>query len=129
MINYCPYCGRKISRVIVDGITTCNNCQRVFDSSPYHRILAAAWLIRRQDVYDIETVQSICNLTSCEAGIVKKYVIDANGNTDKRNYLRRTFVDSYCNETWISPLCKINCKNKEYVFLKETKTDEYCSFL
>ena len=83
MIYSCPFCGRKISRAIRDGITTCNNCSRVFDSSSYHRILAAAWVARLQDMYNIEALQASLELTDCEASIIQKYVIEKNFNHDE----------------------------------------------
>jgi len=76
MIYTCPFCGRRVSRVIKDGITTCNNCGRVFDSSSFHRILSAAWMARLHDINDIDSIQASFELTNCEAAIIKKYVID-----------------------------------------------------
>lgn len=77
MITICPFCGHRIGRPIDDGITTCLNCTRVFDTSPYHRILSAAWLIRKQNLYNLEAIKgSMEDLTDCELQILEKYVID-----------------------------------------------------
>ena len=76
MIYVCPFCGRRISRAINNGITTCNNCHRVFDSSSYHRILSAAWSVRQDNISDLDAIKLVYELNDCEAQIVKKYVID-----------------------------------------------------
>lgn len=76
MIYTCPFCGKKVSRAIRDGITTCNNCHRVFDSSSFHKILSAAWLSRNHDINHITALQEMCELSECEAEIVEKYVIN-----------------------------------------------------
>lgn len=39
---------------VVQGITSCRNCSRVFDSSQFNRLLSASWLIRRQHVQSEE---------------------------------------------------------------------------
>jgi hypothetical protein len=44
---YCPYCGRILEQPLLDGISTCSNCNRIFDSSDYNRILSAVWQARR----------------------------------------------------------------------------------
>lgn len=83
MIYSCPFCGRTISRVIRDGITTCNNCGRVFDSSSLHKILAAAWLVRLHHVEDIETIKANYELSDEEAAIIKQYIIDLSYSHDE----------------------------------------------
>lgn len=52
MITLCPQCGHGLSIPIIHGITSCNHCRRVFDSSPFNRILSAAWFVRRHHVED-----------------------------------------------------------------------------
>jgi hypothetical protein len=76
MIYLCPFCGKKVSRAIEDGITTCNNCSRVFDSSSHHKILSAAWMARRDNLFDVDCLKAAYDLTDCEAKLIKKYVID-----------------------------------------------------
>jgi len=83
MIYLCPFCGRNLSRPIQNGITTCDNCQRVFDSSSYHCVLAAAWYVRRHNIYDIETISSNFELNEAEAEIIQKYVIDEDCSHDE----------------------------------------------
>lgn len=78
----CPFCGRRVIRAIRCGITTCNNCNRIFDSSSYHKILSAAWGVRRENIDDIECVKATYELTDEEADIVEKYVIMENYSHD-----------------------------------------------
>jgi hypothetical protein len=54
VIWHCPYCGHNLLTPINNGITSCQNCCRIFDSSPYHRILSLGWLARKQNVCSAE---------------------------------------------------------------------------
>jgi hypothetical protein len=84
LICICPFCGHRIGRPIEDGITTCSNCQRVFDTTPYHRILSAAWLIRKQNLYNLEAIKgSMECLTDCELKILDKYIIEQDLHHDE----------------------------------------------
>ena len=75
MIYLCPFCGRNLDYKLEDGITTCSNCGRVFDSSSYHKMLAAGWAVRRWHLYDLEALSKKCNLNPSEADILNYYVI------------------------------------------------------
>jgi hypothetical protein len=46
-----------LSKILSDGISTCDHCDRVFDSSNYHKALSAAWVVRRWYVYDPEQLR------------------------------------------------------------------------
>ena len=50
MITFCPHCGHELQRGLVNGLGSCRNCSRVFDSSPYHRLLNGLWLARRKGI-------------------------------------------------------------------------------
>jgi hypothetical protein len=76
MIVLCPFCGFKLSCAIQNGITTCDNCKRIFTNSPVIKVLSAAWNVRNWHVCDLETIQKQCELTDEEAFLVKKYVMD-----------------------------------------------------
>ena len=89
----CPFCGRRISRAIKNGITTCNSCHRVFDSSPYHKMLAAAWMARRENVYDLEALTACFELTPCEAAIIQRYIID----------------EDYCHDDFLKVISQKTC--------------------
>jgi len=54
MLLSCPHCGYTLSESLKDGIGSCSNCNRVFDTSPFNRILSAAWYVRRNNVADID---------------------------------------------------------------------------
>ena len=75
MINRCPHCGHTLKNAILDGITSCGHCNRVFDASPFHRLLAASWIVRRQN---LESVEGFIQLgyTKDEAEMVIHFVAD-----------------------------------------------------
>ena len=58
-------------RPIANGITTCNNCNRIFDTCAYNRILSAAWECRRNGYEYVEQVWGKCGLTENEATMVQ----------------------------------------------------------
>jgi hypothetical protein len=79
MIKLCPFCGYKLSSMLMlvnDGITTCDNCNRVFDSSIYHRLLSAAWMVRRWHVEDVESLKQRFGFSEAESNLLYKYVIE-----------------------------------------------------
>jgi hypothetical protein len=49
MLQLCPFCGHLLPKPVADGIASCKNCQRVFDTSPMNRLLSAGWLCRRRN--------------------------------------------------------------------------------
>lgn len=57
MLLCCPFCGNKLSNPIKDGIASCSNCQRLFDTSPYNRILSVCWYIRKHHIVDLELLK------------------------------------------------------------------------
>lgn len=52
MIDLCPFCGHRLYQALGDGIATCNNCSRVFDSCPLNRLLSAGWVVRKKNYDD-----------------------------------------------------------------------------
>jgi len=50
MINNCPYCGTELSEPLNDGLSQCEHCNQLFDSSVYNKLLAAAWQIRKENL-------------------------------------------------------------------------------
>ena len=86
MIKLCPYCGRTLSVALKDGITSCGNCCRVFDSSTYHRTLSASWVVRRWHVEDPEVLKMKFGFTDEEIFHVENYVIN-------KYYLHDEFVE------------------------------------
>lgn len=76
MICYCPFCGSWLNHPIIDsGITTCNNCCRVFDHSSKNKLLSATWACRKQNIKDINILESQFNLNQKELNFVKDYII------------------------------------------------------
>ena len=71
MIHLCPHCGRHLVRPIANGITTCNNCNRVFDTCTLHRILSGAWECRRNGHEYVEQIFGKCKLNESEAILVQ----------------------------------------------------------
>ena len=75
MINYCPHCGHSLPQAITHGITSCSNCNRVFDSSPFNRLLSAAWMVRRRH-YNCPELLIQHGFNSEEADLVIAMVAD-----------------------------------------------------
>lgn len=75
MIYYCPYCGANLCDPIRSGITSCNNCHRVFDSSPFNRLLSAAWMVRHRH-YNCPELLAQHGYTPDEADLVIEMVAD-----------------------------------------------------
>lgn len=73
MLSYCPYCGDSLGRPILHGIASCNNCNRVFDSSPFHRLLSAAWLVRRRQIRDRDVLIQKFGYSPVDADFVLEY--------------------------------------------------------
>ena len=76
IIYLCPFCGRSLQKAIEYGITTCDNCHRVFDSSDYNKLLSVAWTARREHIIDSDYLQARCQLTDEETAFITKYIID-----------------------------------------------------
>lgn len=54
MLLSCPHCGHNLDTPLKDGIGSCGHCNRVYDTSPFNRILSAAWYIRRHNCADVD---------------------------------------------------------------------------
>jgi hypothetical protein len=91
MIDRCPFCGYLLELGIKDGITGCNNCNRIFGSTSKNKILSAAWVVRREGLEEIEIIKKRCNLTNEESDIVENYIINEGYNHD--DFLK--FLKSY----------------------------------
>ncbi len=75
MINYCPHCGFSLDHPILDGISTCKNCSRVFDTSPFVRVLSASWMARKQHLISKDKLLQH-GFKDDEADLVQTYVIE-----------------------------------------------------
>ena len=75
-MNYCPYCGLSLDKPLLDGITTCNRCRRIFDSADRNKLLSTAWLARREHVYDLDSLRFKSGLSEMGLQFVYHYVVD-----------------------------------------------------
>lgn len=56
MMSMCPFCGHELVSPLTNGISSCQNCRRTFDSSRKNRLLSASWFVRRKSIYDVDTL-------------------------------------------------------------------------
>lgn len=47
MIKVCPFCGHSLQKELQDGLTSCCNCEQVFDANDFNKLLSAGWLVRK----------------------------------------------------------------------------------
>ena len=76
MIILCPFCGHSLPNGIIDGITSCSNCRRIFTSTAFNRILSAAWQCRCH--YSVSNLERLLSLgfTKKEAKLVVELVVE-----------------------------------------------------
>lgn len=101
MINYCPFCGHNLPVAIVHGITSCNNCKRVFDSSQFNKLLSAAWLVRKRNI-DSEEYLVQFGYTKEEADLLIKFVYEGcYSHEEFRDLLKNQETSRTYEETYI----------------------------
>lgn len=93
MIKLCPFCGRPLSSPLSDGITSCDNCCRVFDSSSYYRTLSCSWVVRRWHIEDAEVLKQKFGFLEDEVLYVEKYVIEQGYTHDEFVSILNSLVD------------------------------------
>ena len=77
MIDYCPYCGFKLNKIIkTEGITSCENCQRIFDTCKRKRMLSASWMCYRQHQQYAVCLKNRYDLEDIEVDFIQQYAID-----------------------------------------------------
>ncbi len=76
MLIMCPHCGHHLPQPLIDGMSSCLNCQRTFDSSRRNLILATAWVIRRKNVSGVEYLADHFGLSIDDAEFVSRVVDD-----------------------------------------------------
>lgn len=74
MIYVCPFCGRQLARELVDGLTACGHCSRIFDSCVFNRLLAAAWVLRHNPHMGLDQLKFHAKLSDDEAILVHAFV-------------------------------------------------------
>ena len=72
MILMCPFCGHQIPCPLMNGMSSCNNCCRVFDSSKINTLLSTAWLVRKKHINDVQVLIDQYSVEESDA----KFVID-----------------------------------------------------
>lgn len=74
MIVVCPFCGIEIHEALIDGLASCQNCHRVFESSIPNKLLSASWLARKNRYHGVEQLMSDTKLQEHEAMLVYSFV-------------------------------------------------------
>ena len=57
MIIACPHCGHDLDFPLKDGISSCEHCHQVFDTSPFNRILSACRYVRKHNIADLSRLE------------------------------------------------------------------------
>jgi len=93
---YCPFCGHSLQQRLYDGISSCSNCCRIFDSSQKNRLLSAAWCIRHLNL-ETKDLLNYNQLTSVELEFLEKYVFDKGYSHDELlKVLKTETVNNLC---------------------------------
>lgn len=74
MILVCPFCGTEIPESLVDGLASCTNCHRIFESTKSNRLLSASWLVKKNKYHGIDQLISDTKLAEHEAILVYSFV-------------------------------------------------------
>ena len=98
MIQVCPFCGHELQKQLLDGLTSCCNCNQVFDSSDYNQLLSAGWLVRKSH-YTHEQLKWHTKLDDDMIILVMAYVGD----------------NEYSHQDFVQVLKKIGVANKSYI--------------
>ena len=75
MITVCPHCGFSLSRELIDGMTSCQHCNRIFESNCINRLLAGAWSLRRENT-SFEQFKFDTKLNDYEAILIYAFIVD-----------------------------------------------------
>lgn len=76
MIYLCPFCGRPIGKTLREGLATCENCWQVFEANYHNTFLSAAWVARREHVWDAELLQVKCGVSSSDAEMIIEFITE-----------------------------------------------------
>lgn len=76
MIIHCPYCGHHLPHPLTNGMSSCTNCCRAFDSSKQNLLLSTAWLVRKRDIDDSNYLVEKFDIAPEDAELVIKFVAD-----------------------------------------------------
>lgn len=98
MIQTCPYCGQELQQQLMDGLTSCVNCNQVFDSSDFAQLLSAGWLVRKNH-YTHEQLKWHTKLDEDMIILVMSFVGE----------------NSYSHQDFLRVLKKLGVANKSYI--------------
>lgn len=75
MVNLCPFCGNFLmSPIHFSGITSCQNCNRIFDDADWVRILCAAWACRKNPMIDPGYLKDEYQLNEEQANFIQQHL-------------------------------------------------------
>lgn len=77
MMTLCPFCGHHLPRALQDGITSCLNCRRICDSTRFNNLLSLAWVVRKQNIDDVEHLVYKFGVTHGDAEFVISFVAES----------------------------------------------------
>ena len=90
MILVCPHCGTEIPEALINGLASCPNCHRIFESNTSNRLLAASWLIQKNRYHGIDELISDTKLPEHEAILVYSFISDQCYSIEEFNTVLRS---------------------------------------
>jgi uncharacterized membrane protein YvbJ len=82
-MEYCPFCGRSLDVPLTNGISSCIKCGRTFDSSGRNRLLAAAWMARRENIQDRDLLRFRSGLSENDLEFIYQHIVDSGCTHDE----------------------------------------------
>ncbi len=73
---YCPHCGHHLPKVLRDGISSCPNCRRIFDSCRFNQILSLSWAVRKEHIDNSEHLINYFGASEKDARFLVDHVYD-----------------------------------------------------
>lgn len=95
MIVLCPHCGSSLPNAVIRGISSCNNCFRVFESNLLNQVLSASWLVRRRHILSKEQLQQY-GYADAVSDVVMEYVVEGGyGHQELIEVLKDKVLEDY----------------------------------
>ena len=76
MICYCPFCSQSLPEKLIDGLILCPKCNRLIESTPEHKLLAAYRILKRNRTTNLKQFKFELQLSEKEFN----YVVDCYDN-------------------------------------------------
>ena len=97
MILTCPYCGHYLPHPLENGISSCVNCCRIFDSCKKNYLLSTAWLIRKRHINDSQYLIEQLGVSEEDAVLLINFVCDkCFSHEDLSSFLEEKFLFKNC---------------------------------